>query len=98
MVPESCAVAREGGGEALTGVRAGRPWSRENPGPRCRRTWTGLEGNISHAAICEACEDRARSKNPCMHASTRRGSRETSWPPEVRAPGREGKSKDAIPR
>ena len=27
--PESCASAREGGGEALTGVRAGRVWSRE---------------------------------------------------------------------
>ena len=27
--PESCATAREGGGEALTGVRAGRVWSRE---------------------------------------------------------------------
>ena len=28
--PESCAVAREGGGEALTGVRIGQPLSREN--------------------------------------------------------------------
>ena len=27
--PESCAAAREGGGEALTGVRAGRVSSRE---------------------------------------------------------------------
>ena len=27
--PESCAVVREGGGEALTGVRAGRVLSRE---------------------------------------------------------------------
>ena len=27
--PESCASVREGGGEALTGVRAGRVWSRE---------------------------------------------------------------------
>jgi len=27
--PESCAGAREGSGEALTGVRAGRPLSRE---------------------------------------------------------------------
>jgi len=28
--PESCIAAREGKGEALTGVRAGQPWSREN--------------------------------------------------------------------
>ena len=27
---ESCAVVREGGGEALTGVRIGQPSSREN--------------------------------------------------------------------
>ena len=27
--PESCASVREGGGEALTGVRTGRVWSRE---------------------------------------------------------------------
>ena len=29
-VPESCAVTREGGGEALTGVRIGQPLSRES--------------------------------------------------------------------
>ena len=28
--PESCAVVREGGGEALTGVCIGQPLSREN--------------------------------------------------------------------
>jgi RNA-directed DNA polymerase len=27
--PESCVVVREDGGEALTGARAGRVWSRE---------------------------------------------------------------------
>ena len=36
--PESCVVVREGGGEALTGVRAGRVLSRENEDtPGCRR-------------------------------------------------------------
>jgi hypothetical protein len=28
--PESCVFVREGRREALTGVRAGQPWSREN--------------------------------------------------------------------
>ena len=28
--PESCVAVREGRGEALTRVRAGQPWSREN--------------------------------------------------------------------
>jgi hypothetical protein len=32
--PESCAVAREGGGEALTGVRAGRAIEPRNQGVR----------------------------------------------------------------
>ena len=37
--PESCVVAREGRGEALTGVRAGRVLSREsNLAPGCRRS------------------------------------------------------------
>ena len=38
--PESCVAAREGVGEALTGVRAGRVFSRESrlpPGRRRRR-------------------------------------------------------------
>ena len=35
--PESCVAAREGGGEALTGVRAGRVFSRERHSPGCRR-------------------------------------------------------------
>jgi len=35
--PESCAVVRKGGGEALTGVRAGRVLSRETElRPGCR--------------------------------------------------------------
>ncbi len=35
--PESCGGAREGVIEALTGVRAGRVFSRESNSPRCRR-------------------------------------------------------------
>jgi hypothetical protein len=96
MIPESCAVGREVEGEALTGVRAGRPWSREILNPRCRHPWTGVEGNTACTDNREVHGDRARSENPCMHVSTRRGSRETSWSPEVRASGRKGKSKDAI--
>ena len=34
--PESCAVAREGLGEALTGVRVGQPLSRESSYSGCR--------------------------------------------------------------
>jgi RNA-directed DNA polymerase len=35
--PESCAGVCEGDGEALTGVRAGQPWSREITASGCRR-------------------------------------------------------------
>ena len=35
--PESCAGVCEGGGEALMGVRAGQPWSREIRASGCRR-------------------------------------------------------------
>jgi hypothetical protein len=35
--PESCVGVREGVGEALTGVRAGRVFSRERIPPGCRR-------------------------------------------------------------
>ena len=35
--PESCVGVREGDGEALTGVRAGQPLSREITASGCRR-------------------------------------------------------------
>ena len=37
--PESCAVAREGIGEALTGERIGQPLSRGAPGRSARGRW-----------------------------------------------------------
>ena len=39
--PESCTVAREGGCEALTGVRTGQPLSREIE-PLSRKRWSLL--------------------------------------------------------
>ena len=43
--PESCVVVREGEGEALTGGRAGRVWSREGL-PRDAAPWRVAKGNI----------------------------------------------------
>lgn len=75
--PESCAVVREGGGEALTGERAGRVLSRvihvllrgadavEVSGrPRSRRR----QG--------ETPRDPARSETPCTSGITSLGNRE----------------------
>ena len=50
--PESCVVVREDGGEALTGVRAGRTWSREIPLEIGVPTPShGLEGNTGGTAL-----------------------------------------------
>jgi hypothetical protein len=51
--PESCAVVREGGGEALTGVRAGQPLSREITASGCRRRLTRRKATSS-AALARA--------------------------------------------
>ena len=58
--PESCAVAREGGGEALTGERAGRVFSRERALTPGRRRRGGRRKATSGASISrDAAESRA---------------------------------------
>ena len=92
--PESCTDVREDGGEALTGVRAGRVLSRE------------MHFRDADAVVLRGRQHRqrryrktqpspARSKTPCTYGSTLRGNREIPCPPgAVSAPGRVGKSKD----
>ena len=100
--PESCAVVREGGGEALTGGRAGRVLSREIHGPR-REPWS-LRG-------ADAVEEGGRPHLPCRQRETRRdparsetlgthrhishGNREVRRLPATRVADRIGKSKDS---
>ena len=78
--PESCVVAREGTGEALTGVRAGRVLSRE------RNSLRGAdavgEGGRQHPACRyrEAQRNPARSETPCMCGNTSRENREIPCP------------------
>ncbi len=93
--PESCVVAREGKGEALTGVRAGRVLSRE------RNSLRGAdaveEGGRPHPAhrFREMRRDPARSQTPCMCGNTSRENREVPCSPaEDGAAGRVGKFKD----
>jgi len=93
--PESCVVAREGRGEALTGVRAGRVLSRE------RNSLRGAdavgEGGRPHSAhrYREMRRDPARSETPCMYGNTSRENREIPCPPAADGvAGRVGKSKD----
>ena len=93
--PESCANAREGGGEALTGVRAGRVLSREKT--TLRGADAVEEGGRQHPGrrYREALRDPARSETPSTYGNTSRGNREIPSSPAVDGTaGRVGKSKD----
>jgi hypothetical protein len=85
--PESCAVAREGAVEALTGVRAGRVSSRviDDPGLRS----VGVRGaeavEISRrphrcSRFGEAVADPARSETPRTRGHISHGNREIPRP------------------
>lgn len=100
---ESCVVVREGKGEALTGVRAGQPLSREIE-PSSRKRWLLLGADALELGGRQNWErrdretllDQARSKTLCMHASTLSGSRESPWlSVGEETTDRTGKSKDA---
>jgi hypothetical protein len=93
--PEPCAVAREGGGEASVGARAGRVSSRESTS--LRGADAVEEGGRQHPGrrYREACWDPARSETPSTHGNTSHGNREIPAPPAVDGTaGRVGKSKD----
>jgi len=75
--PESCAVAGNGGGEALTGACAGRPLSRENV-VSLRGADAVAVGGRPHRTHRdrEMCTDPARSETPSMHRTISHGNRE----------------------
>jgi RNA-directed DNA polymerase len=93
--PESCVAAREGGREALTGVRAGRVFSRERK--LLRDADAVEEGGRPHPERRhrQTLRSPARSETPCMPGHTSRENRESPWSPVADgAVGRIGKSKD----
>jgi hypothetical protein len=97
--PESCGTAREGGVEALTGVRAGRVWSRESS--LLRGADAVEEGGRPHSGrrYREAHRDPARSETPGTHGNTSHGNREIPGTPAVDgAAGRAVKSQDVRQR
>lgn len=85
--PESCAAARKDGGEALTGVRAGRVLSREIHDPLCK-WWVHRGADVlevdgrphSVRRHREARRDPARSETPSMHGTILHGNREIPRP------------------
>jgi len=93
--PESCGAAREGGVEALTGVRAGRVFSRERD--LLRGADAVRRSGRPHPAhrYREMLRDPARSETPSTYGSTMHGNREILCSPAADgAAGRVGKSKD----
>ena len=111
--PESCADAREGGGEALAGVRAGSAIEPRNQEIRGADAVTCRGRQHRWSRYREWPADPARSKNRCMHGVSRRENREIprslvvvddapSWMvrgvADQRAAGREGNAQAVIPR
>ena len=69
VVPESCVARREVRGEALTGVRAGQPLSRDSPKNPSADAVQVAEGNMSGRAIASA--QMTRRGRRTWHARTR---------------------------
>ena len=93
--PESCADARKGGREVLTGERAGRVFSRER---HILRDADAIgAGGRQHRIrrYSKAYLSPARSQTPSTHGSTSYGNREIPRSPRKKdALGRIGKSQD----
>lgn len=99
--PESCVGVRKDSGEALTGVRAGWVLSCEIHAPLKGGLLRGADvlekGGRQHPRHREGemLRNPARSKTPCMHASTSLGNREIPLSSAaVRLAERIGKSQD----
>jgi len=96
--PESCAVARKGGGEALTGVRVGQVLSRERESLHRGADAVRVCGRQHPAGRYRKTSwDPARSETLSMHGNTSHGNREVPRLPAMMsiAAGRIEKSKDA---
>src|SRR5258705_10801797 len=93
--PESCGAACEGGVEALTGVRAGRVFSRERTSLRGADAVRRSGRHHPARRYRETRRSPARSQTPCTYGNTSLGSREIPCSPTADgAVGRVEKSKD----
>ena len=86
--PESCAVVREGGGEALTGVRAGRAIEPRNQRVRGADAVDRCGRQHRPWRDTRATADPARSENLCMCGISMRENREIPFLPVVLIAGR----------
>jgi len=74
--PESCVVAREGGGEALTGARIGRAIEPRNHIFRGADAVSRCGRQYRQQRFRELLADLARSENLCMYGISMRENRE----------------------
>ncbi len=79
--PESCAVDREVGSEALTGVRTGQPLSGEITSSGAPTQLAIAEGNTGGGAMRESPQRSAPSKTLCTYGNSRHGNREVPVAP-----------------
>src|SRR5664279_1191371 len=86
--PESCAVVREGGGEALTGVRAGRAIEPRNHRVRGADAVYASGRQHRQQRYRELLVGPARSENYGMHGTFMRENREVPCPPVRMITGR----------
>ena len=93
--PESCGTRRKASIEALTGVRAGRVFSRESSKVRDADAVVRAEGTTVAHRHREMRPGPARSQTPCTYGNTSHENREVLGSPAADgAAGRVGKSKD----
>ena len=93
--PESCGAFRKGCAEALTGVGAGRVFSRETLTLRNADAFRVGGRHHRRRRYREASPSSARSQTPSTHRSTLRGNREIPRSPMAKdGVGRIGKSED----
>jgi len=79
--PESCVVARKGGGEALTGARAGRAIEPRNHRVRDADAVYGSGRQHRQWRYRESLSGPARSETPCMYGTSMRENREIPGSP-----------------
>src|SRR5215210_1849528 len=86
--PESCVVVREGGGEALTGARAGRAIEPRNHRVRGADAVYGSGRQHLQQRYRELLMGPARSETPCMYGTSMRENREIPRSPARLISGR----------
>src|ERR1700730_2085444 len=96
--PESCAVARESSGEALTGARMGTVLSRETRHSGVPTPLSEAEGHTTEGRRREPQDDPARSETRRTCGNFLRENRESPVSPAAdSAAGRAGKANDRTP-